>query len=207
MGRYFLGIDNGNTVSKAALFDVHGKEIAIASCKVDTEYPHPGWTERNMDLLWESTACAIHDVLASSGIRPEEIAGIGSTGHGNGMYLLDSQGNSLRNGIQSMDTRAAGILEEWNQRGLHDAVFPYTIQSFWPAQPNALLAWMKKYEPQNYARIGAILMCKTHKYRLTGEIASDYTDMSGTPVDVRAKRYSRADGAVRPVRVYEVAPH
>ena len=70
MGRYFLGIDNGNTVSKAALFDVRGKEIAIASCKVDTEYPHPGWTERDMEMLWDSTACAIHDVLSSSGVSP-----------------------------------------------------------------------------------------------------------------------------------------
>lgn len=188
MGRYFLGIDNGNTVSKAALFDVHGKEIAIASCKVDTEYPHPGWTERDMDMLWESTASAIRDALAGSGIRPEEIAGIGSTGHGNGVYLLDKQGRPLRNGIQSMDTRAAGILEEWNQRDLHASVFPYTVQSFWPAQPNALLTWMKKYEPQNYARIGAILMCKDYiKYRLTGEIKSDFTDMSGTSLmDVAA---------------------
>jgi len=30
MGQYLLGIDNGSTVSKAALFDLSGKEIAIA---------------------------------------------------------------------------------------------------------------------------------------------------------------------------------
>lgn len=192
MGQYLLGIDNGSTVSKAALFDLHGKEIAIAGCKADTEYPHPGWTERNMETLWQSTASAIRDVLAKSGARPENIIGIGIAGHGNGVYLLDKQGQPLRNGIQSMDTRAADVVTEWNQCNLHMKVFPYTVQSLWPAQPNALLAWIKKNEPQNYANIGAILLCKDYiKYRLTGEITSDFTDMSATSLlDVRNRCYS-----------------
>jgi L-xylulokinase len=91
-----------------------------------------------------------------------------------------------------MDSRAADIVVEWNQRGLHSQVFPFTVQSFWPAQPNTLLVWIKKNEPENYARIGAILMCKDYiKYRLTGEITSDFTDMSGANLmDVRHKCYT-----------------
>jgi L-xylulokinase len=193
MGKYFLGIDNGNTVSKAALFDLHGKEVAIACCKVDTVYLHPGWTERDMQALWQSTASAIREVIAKTGANPADIAGIGCTAHGNGIYLLDKQGRPLRNGVQSMDTRAADIVNQWNANNLASQVFPYTIQSFWPAQPNALLAWIKKHEPQNYERIGAILMCKDYiKYRLTGEITTDFTDMSGSSLmDVRSKCYSR----------------
>lgn len=193
MSKYLLGIDNGSTVSKAALFDLKGKEIAVASCAADTEYPHPGWTERDMEMLWQSTATAVHDVLAKSGVKPEEIAGIGSTGHGNGIYLLDKRGQPLRNGIQSMDSRAAYVVNRWNERNLHAQVFPYTLQSFWPAQPNALLVWLKENEPQNYERIGAILMVKDFIiYRLTGEIGSDCTDMSGANLmDVRNKCYSR----------------
>ena len=193
MSQYLLGIDNGSTVSKAALFDLHGKEIAVASCKADTEYPHPGWTERGMEMLWQSTASAIREVIAKSGVKPEEIAGIGNTGHGNGVYLLDKQGQPLRNGIQSMDSRAADIVTGWNNGNLHAKVFPFTIQSFWPAQPNALLVWLKQNEPQNYERLGAILMVKDYiKYRLTGEITGDYTDMSATSLmDVRNQCYSR----------------
>jgi L-xylulokinase len=193
MDEYLLGIDNGSTVSKAALFDLHGKEIAVACCKADTEYPHCGWTERSMEMLWQSTAKAIRTVLAKSGVKPEAIVGIGNTGHGNGAYLLDKQGQALRNGIQSMDSRAAGVLAEWNRRGLHVQVFPYTIQSFWPAQPNALLAWLKQHEPQNYECLGAVLMVKDYiKYRLTGEITTDYTDMSATSLmDVRNQCYSK----------------
>jgi L-xylulokinase len=209
MSKYLLGIDNGSTVSKAALFDFHGKEIAIASCKTDTEYPHPGWTEQDMEMLWQSTASAIREVLAKSGVRPEEIAGVGNTGHGNGVYLLNKQGRPLRNGIQSMDTRSADIVIEWNRSNFSEKVFPYTIQSFWPAQPNALLGWIKKNEPQNYDRIGAILMCKDYiKYRLTGEISGDFTDMSGSSLmDVREKCYSRDLMALYDlVEVYDALP-
>jgi L-xylulokinase len=193
MGKYLLGIDNGSTVSKAALFDLQGKEVAVACCKAETEYPHPGWTERDMEMLWQSTASAIREVLAKSGAKPEEIAGIGNTGHGNGVYLLDKHGQPLRNGIQSMDSRAANVVNAWTHSDLHAKVFPFTIQSFWPAQPNALLVWLKKNEPQNYARLGAVLMVKDYiKYRLTGELTADYTDMSATSLmDVRNKNYSR----------------
>ncbi len=193
MSKYLLGIDNGNTFSKAALFDVHGKEIAVANCAADTEFPHPGWTERDMEMLWQSTATAIRDLLAKSGVKPEEIAGIGNTGHGNGVYLLDKQGQPLRNGIQSLDTRAADVVSDWLQRDLHAQTFPFALQSYWPAQPNALLVWLKENEPQNYERIGTILMVKDYiKYRLTGEISGDYTDMSGANLmDVRNKSYSK----------------
>ena len=209
MDRYLLGIDNGSTVSKAALFDLHGVEIAVASCKADTEYPHPGWTERDMEMLWQSTASAIREALAKSGVKPQEIAGIGNTGHGNGVYLLDKQGCPLRNGIQSMDSRAADVVNVWNERNLHAQVFPFTIQSFWPAQPNALLAWLKKNEPRSYERIGAILMVKDYiKYRLTGEITSDYTDMSACSImDVRRGGYSRELMALYDLsEVYDALP-
>ena len=92
-----------------------------------------------------------------------------------------------------MDSRAADVIAEWNRRDLHAQVFPYTIQSFWPAQPNALLAWLKQHEPHNYERLGAVLMVKDYiKYRLTGEITGDYTDMSACSLmDVRKGCYSR----------------
>jgi L-xylulokinase len=193
MAEYLLGVDNGNTVSKAALFDLEGREIQIASRKVEPDYPHPGWTERSMDVLWQSTAEAIREVITASDIKPKEVVGVSTTGHGNGLYLLDKEGNPARPGIQSLDTRAADIIDEWNNRNLHSQVFPYTVQAFWPAQPNALLAWIKRNEPEVYERIGAVLMCKDYiKYCLSGEITTDFSDMSGTSLlEVRNRRYSK----------------
>jgi L-xylulokinase len=193
LAEYLLGVDNGNTVCKAAIFDLDGREVQVANRKIDTDYPHPGWTERSMEVLWQSTAAAIREAVDASGVDPKEIVGVGNTGHGNGLYLLDREGKPARPGIQSLDTRAASIIDEWNQRDLHSRAFPYTLQAFWAAQPNALLAWIKRNEPEVYAGIGAVLMCKDFAtYCLTGELVSDFTDMSGTSLlDVRNRAYSQ----------------
>jgi L-xylulokinase len=192
MGKYLLGLDNGNTISKAAIFDLSGQELQVVSQKIDTNYPKPGWTERNMASLWQKTAEAIRDVIAKANIQPQEIVGIGSSGHGNGLYLLDKTGNSIWNGIQSLDTRAANIVDRWNADVMRDQAFGYTLQSFWPAQPNALLAWIKQHEPVIYDQIGAVLLCKDYiNYCLTGQIRTDYTDMSATSLlDVPNHCYS-----------------
>jgi L-xylulokinase len=192
MGKYLLGLDNGNTVSKAAIFDLSGKELQVASRKVDTNYPKPGWTERGMASFWQKTAEAIREVIAKAGIKPEEIVGIGSSGHGNGIYLLDKAGQPAWNGIQSLDTRAVGVVDSWNAGSVCDQAFPFTLQCFWPAQPNALLAWFKQHKPAIYEQIGAVLLCKDYiNYCLTGEIRTDYTDMSATSLlDVPNRCYS-----------------
>ncbi len=64
MGKYLLGLDNGNTVSKVAIFDLTGKEVQVAACDVETEYPRPGWTERSMTDLWQGVVTAIRAALA-----------------------------------------------------------------------------------------------------------------------------------------------
>ena len=62
-----------------------------------------------------------------------------------------------------------------------ETVLPLTTQSIWPAQPNALLAWLRDHEPEVMKRARWVLMCKDYvRYRLTGEIKAELTDMSGT---------------------------
>jgi len=45
MSKYLLGIDNGSTVSKVALFATSGEEIATAARKVNLIELKPGWRE------------------------------------------------------------------------------------------------------------------------------------------------------------------
>ena len=58
--RYLLGIDNGGTFSKAAVFDEDGKQISVASVPTVTLTPKPGYTEKDLDELWEVNAQAVH---------------------------------------------------------------------------------------------------------------------------------------------------
>ncbi len=181
MPNYLLGIDNGGTVAKAGLFTTDGQEIAVAGRKTEMLSPEPGHTEFDTEKLWQATASAIRAVLEQAAVDPKQIAGIACAGHGNGLYLVDKQGVPVRPGIYSTDSRAKDYIARWTEQGIGKRVLPKTMQSLWPAQPNALLAWIRDNEPDVFARAGWALMCKDYiRFRLTGEIYAELTDYSGT---------------------------
>ena len=181
MATYLLGIDNGSTMVKAALFGLDGREVAVAARKVDLLAPQPGWSEVDMEALWQLTAAAIRDVLTQAAVEPAEIAGIACTGHGNGLYLVDADGRSVRPGIRGADTRARAYIDRWLAAGIDVAIRPKTMQAIWPAQPNALLAWIRDHEPDSLRRAAANLTVKDFiRLRLTGVVCQELTDMSGT---------------------------
>ena len=190
-GQFLLGIDNGGTVAKAALFSLDGREVAAAANNTATLSPAPGWSEFDMNALWLAAAAAVREAIAKAGIDSRQIAGVACTGHGNGIYLVDAGFQPVRNAIFSADTRARSYVERWTAAGIGQAVRPKTMQSLWPGQPNALLAWLQDYEPEAYAKTRWVLMCKDFiRLRLTGQAAAELTDMSGTSLmDVGTAQY------------------
>ncbi|MCL6568477.1 MAG: hypothetical protein K6T35_06270, partial [Meiothermus silvanus] len=98
-----------------------------------------------------------------------------------GSHLLDQFGHPVRHAILSTDNRARAIVDRWLAEGLDKLLRPKTMQALWPAQPNALLAWLQAHEPQSLARARWALMCKDFvRMRLTGQAAGELTDWSGT---------------------------
>ena len=85
MAKYLLGVDNGCTVSKAGLFTLAGREVAVAAAKSELLCPQPGWQERDMNQMWQGTAEAIKQVVTQAGIDAGDIACVACTGHGNGL--------------------------------------------------------------------------------------------------------------------------
>jgi L-xylulokinase len=205
MERYLLGIDNGCTVSKAGLFTLQGRELGVASSKTDLLCPQPGRQERDMDEMWRRTATAIKQVLTKADVAPDEIACIACTGHGNGLYLIDKQGNAVRNAILSTDSRARKYIEKWLADGIDKKVRPKTMQSLWPAQPNALLAWLRDKEPETLRNAAWLFMAKDYiRFKLTGEVHAELTDFSGTSLmNLQTRRYDEsllADFGIAAVR-------
>ena len=176
--RYLLGLDAGNTVIKAVLFDLQGRQVAARALDGQSSSPGPGHVERDLDELWASAGTVIGGCIADAGVAPERIAAIGCTGHGNGLYLLDADQRPLV-GIQSLDTRAAGLASELSARH-GDALHTMCLQKPWPSQTPVLLAWIKRELPEIYRAAHTVMLCKdfiTHK--LTGERVSEISDMSG----------------------------
>lgn len=179
MTTYYLGIDSGGTISKVALFNEDGNEVAVASRPVAISRPIAGWSERDMNRMWNETASAIREVVTCSGISSSQIAGVGCTGHGNGLYLIDHLGQPVRMAINSDDQRAREIVINWQSDGMRETALPKTLQSLWAAQPNALFRWLKENESDSYRRTRWMLMAKDFiRYKLTDVIAGELTDMS-----------------------------
>lgn len=192
MGDYLLGLDAGNTIIKAVIFDRQGNEIASVAEEGHSAMPYPGHVERGLDELWANARRVIRKSIEQAGIQPGQIAAIGCAGHGNGLYALDRAGQPLL-AIQSLDTRAAGLVEEWQGEGVGDRTFPIGLQRPWPSQTPTLLAWIKRHRPDTFKKIGTVFLCKDFIVnRLTGERVSDVSDMSGCGLlNVAQRRYDQ----------------
>ncbi|MXN51678.1 carbohydrate kinase [Shinella sp. AETb1-6] len=192
MPKYLLGLDAGNTVIKAVIFDLDGRELAHAGQEGKSRMPRPGHVERDLGEFWENAKRVIATCLEKAGIVASDIAAIGCAGHGNGLYALDRDGEPLI-GIQSIDTRATGLVEEWASQGVGDRTYPIGRQRPWPAQTPTLLAWLKRSEPALFQRIGTVFFAKDFVVnRLTGKRISEMSDMSGAGLlDLAARRYDR----------------
>jgi L-xylulokinase len=71
--------------------------------------------ERPIADLWANADAAIAGCLGRAGVDAARIAAVGLAGHGNGLYLLDRDGQPLA-GIQSLDTRAARLAADLDRR-------------------------------------------------------------------------------------------
>jgi len=175
---YLLGLDAGNTVIKAVLFDLEGRQLAMAALDGQSFSPEPGHVERGLAELWANAQQVIRTCLEKAAVDPAQIAAVGCAGHGNGLYLLDKAGEPLL-GIQSLDTRAAAHAEDLATRH-GDRLHALSLQKPWPSQTPVLLSWIKAYRPEVYAAAGTVLLCKDFiTFQLTGERVSDISDMSG----------------------------
>jgi L-xylulokinase len=185
MERYVLGIDNGGTLIKAALFSETGKELVVASRPTAALNPRPGYTERDMDELWEQNCACIREVLAKGrtgfGIEPQAVAGVGVCGHGKGLYPWGKNGRPAYKGIISTDNRAWQYPEQWQREGILDRLYPRLCQRIMACQPVSLLAWMKEHERRVYDSIQwAFSVTDYIRFRLTGEAWSEATNISGS---------------------------
>lgn len=178
MTGYLIGVDAGNTMVKAALFDTEGTTLAVASRGSETLQPAPGFVERDPDGLWQAASGAIRDCLAKAGIDGAEVLAVGAAGHGNGLYLLDAEGRGLI-GIQSMDNRAETLASQIAaEHG--DEILSRAQSRPWPAMTPVLLRWIAENCPEIMARAHKALLCKdVIVHGLTGRMGSEVSDLAG----------------------------
>lgn len=191
--RYYLGLDNGGTNTKAALFAPDGTQVAVESIATAALTPSPGFVERDMDDMWRDNCAVIRGVLEKSGVSAGEIAGVGLCGHGKGLYLWGKDGKPARRGILSADNRAWKYPLDWRENGTEEKAFALSCQHIMACQPVSLLAWLRDNEPETMRNIRWVFECKDYvRFRLTGEARAEITDYSGSGLmDLHTKSFSK----------------
>ena len=188
MTEYLLGIDAGQTVTKAALFDLRGQEISVASAATRTTSPAPRWQERDMDEVWTQTTEAIRRCLAGAGVDPRAVRAVGVCAHSDGLYLVDADLRPVRPAILATDSRAHVYADAYRRS---DASLRLTGQSQSPYHQAPLLSWLRDHEPEALERARWSLFCKDWiRLGLTGEVATDPSDASGFCTGLRTQTWS-----------------
>ncbi|MEV6610830.1 FGGY-family carbohydrate kinase [Kutzneria sp. NPDC051319] len=186
MTGFLLGVDAGQTATKAVLFDLAGRPVASGSTRCSTVNPRPHWVERDMDDVWAAAADAIRQCTVDA---PGPILAVGIVGHNDGLYLVDAAGRPVRAGITAMDSRASFEVDGW--RPLFDELLALTGLVPFAGSPAALSAHLLRHEPSVMESARWLLFCKDWlRLRLTGEIATDRTEACASFCDVQTGEYS-----------------
>ena len=190
MSPYLLGIDSGNTSTKAVVFDEEGYERGVGSVNNTQMNPQPRWVEQDMNTVWDNAQMAVREAILAAKIEGHEIEAVGMSGHGDGIYLLDESGEPVRAGIQSMDSRAHKLIARWDESGVSDKILEFNGQRPFAALPPVLLAWFKENQPEVLEKTHwAVYVKDWIRFKLTGEFATDPSEASSGFTDVRTQDY------------------
>lgn len=187
-----MGIDKGTTTTKVVIFDgANGTVLGAASRPTPVFYPRPDWHEEDMAQTFGAVVETIKEAIAAAQVEASTIRAIGVSGHMGGLWALDAGGQPVGPAIAWPDARAAGLLAEWSEQGLTDHIYEISGNAAIPGVPLVLLAWLKAHDLERYDRIATLFFAKDYiNFRLTGQIATDESDLSFFPCDIRARAVS-----------------
>jgi xylulokinase len=112
VSRFTVGIDLGTTGTKAILFSPESGVIAETTRAVDLFSPGPGFAEADPNQ-WKANAVeAIRELMATSGVRPNEIMAVSTTGMVPAVVLTDEKGAPLHRAMLQNDARATQEIGE-----------------------------------------------------------------------------------------------
>ena len=186
-----VGLDVGTTGVKGIAITAGGEVVARAEAGYELRVPKPGWAEQDPEDWWRASKL----VLASlSGERAgeREVVGIGLSGQMHGLVCLDEERSVIRPAILWNDQRTGEECAEIERRIGLERLIELTGNRAIPGFTAPKLLWLRRHEPDSYARIRHVLLPKDYvRLRLTGELAIDVSDASGTLLfDVARRAWS-----------------
>lgn len=188
---YVIGIDLGTSAVKTVLVNREGQVAFEVSEAYPLIQPKAGYSEQKPEDWVEKTLISLRKLMEISAIQPSEVDGISFSGQMHGLVLVDQAGQVLRNAILWNDTRTTPQcrrIEETLGTQLLSIARNRALEGF--TLPKIL--WVQENEPEIMDQAAVFLLPKDYvRYRLTGDLAMDYSDAAGTLLlDVANKKWS-----------------
>ncbi|MDX6565536.1 MAG: xylulokinase, partial [Gaiellales bacterium] len=178
-----VGLDVGTTGVKAIAISHDGRVVASASEEYALSTPREGWAEQDPEDWWQAAQACLQRLPDGP---------VGLSGQMHGLVVLDKDDNVLRPAILWNDQRTAAECAEIEARVGLERLIELTGNRALTGFTAPKLLWLRRHEPDVYARIRHVLLPKDYvRFRLTGERAIDAADASGTLLfDVAGRRWS-----------------
>lgn len=189
MEKGFVGIDLGTSAVKLLLMDEKGHILKTVSKEYPISFPKPGWSEQNPYDWYDQSIAGLRELI--SGVE-DKIEGISFGGQMHGLVVLDEDDKVIRPAILWNDGRTGEECDYLNREIGRDVISKETGNIAFAGFTAPKLLWIKKHEPENFARIRRIMLPKDYlAYRLTGVHATDVSDASGMLLfDVQNRKWS-----------------
>lgn len=178
---YLIGIDIGTSGTKTVLYDLEGNAVAQAMQEYPMHQPQAGWAEEDPEDWWNAAVTTLRGVMKAGGAAPEEILGIGFSGQMHSLVMLDASCRVLRPAILWCDGRTRSECDEINERVGAQRLLEISANPALTGFTAGKLLWVRRHEPELFARCRHVLLPKDYvRFRLTGVLATDVSDASGT---------------------------
>lgn len=187
----YIGIDLGTSSVKLLLMDEKGAILKTVSREYPLYFPQAGWSEQKPEDWLTETVAGIRELTAD--VDRSRVAGIGCCGQMHGLVALDEDDRVIRPAILWNDGRTAEETDYLNTVVGREKLSEYTANIAFAGFTAPKVLWVKKHEPENFARIRKIMLPKDYiNYMFTGVFCTDVSDASGTLLfDVKNKRWSK----------------
>ncbi len=186
-----IGIDAGTSVIKSVAFTAKGEQIAAAATPNHYVALADGGAEQDMARTWADTAVTLKMLTGKVPQLADRLIAISVTGQGDGMWLINANGEPVAPAWLWLDARAASIAEDFTRHEAYPAHYGRTGTGVNACQMSMQLVWMARHRPEVLARAATAFHCKDWLYfKLTGDRRTDPSEANFTFGQYETRTYA-----------------
>ncbi|WP_294603372.1 glycerol kinase GlpK [uncultured Lactobacillus sp.] len=185
---YIMAIDEGTTSTRTMIIDHQGRKIASSQKEFPQYFPQPGWVEHKAEEIWHAVQTTIANAIINSGVRPQQIVGIGITNQRETTVIWDKKtGKPIYNAIVWQSRQTTDLAEKLKKDGYSNLIHKKTGLIIDPYFSATKIRWILDHVDgaQEKAENGELLFGTIDSWLLwnltDGEVhVTDYTNASRT---------------------------